>query len=53
MNLADFCVIRDSTNNEEPTNRTSLPYLYSDIGRVKSEQPELPKHRPFMQWVCF
>jgi hypothetical protein len=50
VNLADFCVVRDSTNNEETVPRDSLPYLYSDIGRVKSEQPELPKHRPFMQW---
>ncbi|KAI6190189.1 hypothetical protein M3Y97_00089700 [Aphelenchoides bicaudatus] len=46
VNLADFCVIRDSSVG----NDASLPYVYSDIGRVKSEQPELPQHRPFMKW---
>jgi hypothetical protein len=46
VNLADFCVVRDNGGD-----RTSLPYMYSDISRVRSEQPELPKHRPFMQFV--
>lgn len=51
VNLADFCVVRDSTNKEEMPH-ASLPYIYSDIGRVKSEQsvPELPTHRPYMKW---
>lgn len=52
VNLADFCVIRDSVGgSEEPNVRSSLPYLYSDVTRVKSEQPDVPHHRPFMKWV--
>ncbi|KAI6225488.1 Pleckstrin-like proteiny domain-containing family H member 1 [Aphelenchoides fujianensis] len=48
VNLADFVVIRDLEQAADPQ-RSSLPQ-YAALIRTRSGQPELPAHRPFMQW---
>ncbi|KAK0411757.1 hypothetical protein QR680_005825 [Steinernema hermaphroditum] len=52
VNLTEFCTVRDGDSTE-------VTPLYTDIIKPKSspesplqQPPQLPQHRPFMQWTC-